>query len=134
MQALSGRFDVVVGAGTLRLNDAAAVHFPHRWTPGGVAVSSDFTAAHLLHLAAAGVLLNDLYREAHTATRQARRPRCPRDPCMRAHGHRYAFCQTETCALLALVNGSRFQSLQRSRRVIPASRAMRSSSEGHTYR
>ena len=33
---------------------------------------------------------------------------------------------------LSLVNGSRFQSLQRSRNVIPASRAIRSSSEGHT--
>ena len=40
--------------------------------------------------------------------------------------------QTETCLVLSLVKGSRFQLDQRSRRVIPASRAMRSSSDGHT--
>jgi hypothetical protein len=37
---------------------------PHRWTPGGVTVHIDFTGGHLLHLAAAGCVLNDLYREA----------------------------------------------------------------------
>jgi hypothetical protein len=42
------------------------------------------------------------------------------------------FSQTETCFVLSLVNGSRFQPLQRSRNVIPASRAIRSSSDGHT--
>jgi uncharacterized OsmC-like protein len=41
-----------------------AVHFPHRWTPGGVTVEADFTGGHLLHLAAAGCVLNDIYREA----------------------------------------------------------------------
>ena|SRR5258708_5759993 len=41
-------------------------------------------------------------------------------------------CQTETCLVLSLVNGSRFQPLQRSRSVIPASRAIRSSSDGQT--
>ena len=34
--------------------------------------------------------------------------------------------------VLSLVKGSRFQPLQRSRKVIPASRAIRSSSDGHT--
>jgi hypothetical protein len=43
-----------------------------------------------------------------------------------------AFSQTETWLLLSLVKGSRFQSLHRSRNVRPASRAMRSSSEGQT--
>ena len=43
-----------------------------------------------------------------------------------------AFCHTEMWLLLSLVKGSRFQLLQRSRRVIPASRAMRSSSAGQT--
>ncbi len=38
--------------------------FPHRWTPGGVTVDSVFTGAHLLHLAVAGCVLNDVYREA----------------------------------------------------------------------
>lgn len=37
---------------------------PHRWTPTGVTVETDFTGAHLLHLAVAGCVLNDLYREA----------------------------------------------------------------------
>jgi hypothetical protein len=43
---------------------ATAVRFPHRWTPGGVTVEADFTGRHLLHLAVAGCVLNDLYREA----------------------------------------------------------------------
>ena len=37
---------------------------PHRWTAEGVVVQADFTGAHLYHLAAAGCVLNDLYREA----------------------------------------------------------------------
>jgi hypothetical protein len=57
-------FVVVVGAGTFRTDDARAVRFPHRWTSEGVTVEADFTGAHLLHLAAAGCVLNDLYREA----------------------------------------------------------------------
>ena len=61
---MADRYDVVVGAGTLRSTDGAAIHFPHRWTPEGVSVSSAFTGAHLLHLATAGCVLNDLYREA----------------------------------------------------------------------
>jgi uncharacterized OsmC-like protein len=58
------QFAVVTGAGSLRSDDSRAVRFPHRWTPGGVTVVADFTGAHLLHLAAAGCVLNDLYREA----------------------------------------------------------------------
>jgi uncharacterized OsmC-like protein len=42
----------------------AVVRFPHRWTPGGVTVEADFTGGHLLHLAVAGCVLNDVYREA----------------------------------------------------------------------
>lgn len=49
-----GQFDVVVGAGSFRSADPAAVRFPHRWTPEGVTVEASFTGAHLLHLAAAG--------------------------------------------------------------------------------
>ena len=53
------------------------------------------------------------------------------------HGDRRAVgqpgsSQTETCFVLSLVNGSRFQPLQRSRSVIPASCAIRSSSAGQT--
>jgi OsmC-like protein len=59
-----GEFDVVVGAGTLRSVSADAVSFPHRWTAEGVTVEAAFTGAHLLHLATAGCVLNDIYREA----------------------------------------------------------------------
>ncbi|MEU4238595.1 OsmC family protein [Actinoplanes sp. NPDC026619] len=58
------KFSVVVGAGTRRSAKDDAVPFPHRWTPEGVTVEADFTGAHLLHLAAAGCVLNDIYREA----------------------------------------------------------------------
>ncbi|GAA1737464.1 OsmC family protein [Luedemannella helvata] len=58
------QFEVIVGAGTLRSTATGAVHFPHRWTPGGVSVEAPFTGAHLLHLSAAGCVLNDIYREA----------------------------------------------------------------------
>ena len=58
------QFDVVVSAGSLRSNDAHAIQFPHRWTSEGVIVEAAFSGAHLLHLAAAGCVLNDLYREA----------------------------------------------------------------------
>jgi len=57
-------FEVVVGAGTLRSVAADVVRFPHRWTAEGVTVDAAFTGAHLLHLAAAGCVLNDVYREA----------------------------------------------------------------------
>lgn len=57
-------FDVVVGAGSLQSAAAGIVRFPHRWTPAGVTVEAAFTGAHLLHLAAAGCVLNDVYREA----------------------------------------------------------------------
>ena len=56
------RFPAVASAGSLR--SAAGRSFPHRWTPEGVVVEADFTGAHLLHLAAAGCVLNDVYREA----------------------------------------------------------------------
>lgn len=58
------RFEVAVGAGTLMSASGAAVRFPHRWTPDGVTVKADFTGGHLFHLAAAGCVLNDVYREA----------------------------------------------------------------------
>jgi hypothetical protein len=61
---MNDEFEVVVSAGSLRSADEQAVSFPHRWTPEGVTVEAEFTGAHLLHLAAAGCVLNDLYREA----------------------------------------------------------------------
>lgn len=61
---VGNRFEVAVGAGTLMPAGDGVVHFPHPWTPGGVTVEADFTGGHLLHLAAAGCVLNDIYREA----------------------------------------------------------------------
>lgn len=61
---MDNRFEVTVGAGTMMADSGAAARFPHRWTSGGVTVKADFTGGHLLHLAAAGCVLNDLYREA----------------------------------------------------------------------
>ena len=58
------RFEVAAGAGTLMSASGSAVRFPHRWTPGGVTVDAGFTGGHLLHLAVAGCVLNDMYREA----------------------------------------------------------------------
>jgi uncharacterized OsmC-like protein len=37
---------------------------PHRWSTEGAVVEADFTGAHLYLLAAAGCVLNDVYREA----------------------------------------------------------------------
>ena len=55
-------FEVVVSSGSLSLADG--VRMSHRWTSGGVIVQTEFTGAHLYHLAAAGCVLNDVYREA----------------------------------------------------------------------
>ena len=57
-------FAVVVTAGSLRSGREGAVRLPHRWTPEGVEVEAPFTGAHLLHLAVAGCVLIDVYREA----------------------------------------------------------------------
>ncbi|MGX7678707.1 OsmC family protein [Jatrophihabitans sp. DSM 45814] len=56
--------DAVVGAGTLQGTASDVVRFPHRWTAEGVTVQTSFTGAHLLHLAVAGCVLNDVFREA----------------------------------------------------------------------
>src|SRR4249920_3437517 len=63
---MEDRFEVAVGAGTMMSASGSAVRFPHRWTPGGVTVEAGFTGGHLLHLAVAGCVLNDVYREAAT--------------------------------------------------------------------
>jgi len=54
--------------------------------------------------------------------------------CGSAAASPHGLRQTETCAVESPVNGERRQSLQRASNVIPASSAMRSSSEGQTYR
>jgi uncharacterized OsmC-like protein len=61
---MDDRYPVSVAAGALRSESGDAVQFPHRWTADGVTVLGAFTGAHLLHLAVAGCVLNDLYREA----------------------------------------------------------------------
>jgi uncharacterized OsmC-like protein len=61
---MDNRFEVTVGAGTMMSPSGAAVRFPHRWTDGGVTVEADFTGGHVLHLAVASCVLNDVYREA----------------------------------------------------------------------
>ena len=53
---------MVVSAGSLR--STHGVVMAHRWTPDGVVVETEFTGAHLYHLAAAGCVLNDVYRES----------------------------------------------------------------------
>lgn len=57
-------FEAVVSAGSLRPAPGVGVVLPHRWTTEGVVVQTEFSGAHLYHLAAAGCVLNDLYREA----------------------------------------------------------------------
>jgi uncharacterized OsmC-like protein len=57
-------YEVVVAAGVFRSASPDAIRFAHRWTEAGVTVSTEFTGAHLLHLATAGCVLNDVYREA----------------------------------------------------------------------
>ena len=54
-------FPAIVSAGSLR---GEGTTMPHAWTEEGVTVQVDFTGAHLLHLAVAGCVLNDVYREA----------------------------------------------------------------------
>lgn len=58
------QFEVVVASGGLRSGSGSGVAWGHRWTSDGVVVESDFTGAHLLHLAVAGCVLNDVHREA----------------------------------------------------------------------
>ena len=61
---MDDRYAVAVAAGGLQSESDGTVRFPHRWTSDGVTVHGAFTGAHLLHLAIAGCVLNDLYREA----------------------------------------------------------------------
>lgn len=60
-------FAVVCASGSLRVglgDEDQLTHFRHRWTDGGVDVAAGFTGAHLLHLAVAACVLNDVHREA----------------------------------------------------------------------
>jgi hypothetical protein len=55
---------VTVVTGSYLTADEEGVRLRHVWTSSGVGVRTDFTGAHLLHLAVAGCVLNDTYREA----------------------------------------------------------------------
>ncbi|MFT4109429.1 OsmC family protein [Propionicimonas sp.] len=60
-------FAVVCASGSFRdrlAGHEGVTHFGHRWTDGGVDVAAGLTGAHVLHLAVAVCVLNDLYREA----------------------------------------------------------------------
>ena len=57
-------FRATAAAGSLQSTVEAVAVLPHRWTQGGVAVDVECSGAHLLHLATAVCVLNDLYREA----------------------------------------------------------------------
>lgn len=61
------RFTVVASAGSFLADDGDDVRLPHRWTPGGVGLRTAFTGGHVLNLAVAACVLNDLYREAEAA-------------------------------------------------------------------
>jgi uncharacterized OsmC-like protein len=61
-------YEVVVSTGILRPTEGNGLVMPHQWTSEGVVVEADFTGAHLYHLAAAGCVLNDVYREAERLT------------------------------------------------------------------
>ncbi|SDT12320.1 OsmC-like protein [Nocardioides scoriae] len=59
---MAERYTVAVATGSLREDDG--VTLPHEWTEEGVSVRGRLTGAHVLHLAVATCVLNDLYREA----------------------------------------------------------------------
>lgn len=61
---MTADFTVRAAAGSLRSRLRPDLTLPHAWSEEGVAVEVQFTGAHLLHLAAAGCVLNDLFREA----------------------------------------------------------------------
>ena len=65
--AMVSEFAVAAASGSLSSSLRGDAVFPHAWTADGVTVEMKFTGAHLLHLAAAGCVLNDLYREAAKA-------------------------------------------------------------------
>ena len=62
---MAERYTVAVATGSLREDEG--VTLPHEWTEEGVSVRGRLTGAHVLHLAVATCVLNDLYREARDA-------------------------------------------------------------------
>jgi hypothetical protein len=82
---MDDRFKVSAGAGILRAAGDAVMRFPHQWTSNGVTVDAAFTGGHLLHLAAAGCVLNDVYWEGTGPPRNGR-PVCARCSLSRTRG------------------------------------------------
>jgi uncharacterized OsmC-like protein len=76
---MSSGFVVKAASGSFRSSVRPDAELPHMWTQGGVAVETQFTGAHLLHLATAACVLNDLYREAAQADIELRGVRVTAD-------------------------------------------------------
>jgi uncharacterized OsmC-like protein len=64
LAGVSEEFAVAAASGSLRSTVRIDAQLPHKWSQEGVAIETEFTGAHLLHLATAACILNDLYREA----------------------------------------------------------------------
>jgi hypothetical protein len=86
--------------------------------------------SHLATLLLAKVACARIAQRGHPASREV--PQTARSVALRLNP--YWRSQTEMCFLLSLVKGARSQSAHRSRNLIPAISAMRSSSAGHAYR
>jgi uncharacterized OsmC-like protein len=61
---VNDEFAVAAASGSLRSSVRVDAELPHKWSEEGVAIQAQFTGAHLLHLATAACVLNDVYREA----------------------------------------------------------------------
>jgi len=59
---MAEHYSVSVGSGSLVIDDGFAMD--HAWTGAGVTFDAPFTGGHLLHLAVAGCVLNNVYLEA----------------------------------------------------------------------
>ena len=61
---MAERYEVAVAAGSLYIDEGFAL--AHQWTGAGVTIDAPFSGPHLLHVAVAGCVLDDVYREAHS--------------------------------------------------------------------
>jgi uncharacterized OsmC-like protein len=61
---MAERYEVAIGSGSLYIDEGFAL--AHQWTGAGVTVDAPFSGAHFLHLAVAGCVLDDVYREARS--------------------------------------------------------------------
>lgn len=65
---MAERYAVAVGAGSLRDRDPRSLSLPHQWTDAGVSVTitGDLGTEHVLHLAVACGVLDEVYAQART--------------------------------------------------------------------